>query len=150
MTDHSKLAEEYFLKGFNCTQSVAASFADELSMPPEQILRMSAGFGAGFGRLREVCGTFSGIVFVISTLYGNTDPKGKSAFYAEIQSLAAEFKERNGVDTIVCRELLGLDGRDTSPIAQKRTAEYYRKRPCLSLIKTAAKITEEYILSHQK
>lgn len=148
MTDHSRLAEEYFLKGYNCTQSVAAAFADELSMPSEQIIRMSAGFGAGFGRMREVCGTFSGIVFVISSLYGNDTPEGKSAFYAEIQGLAAEFKQRCGTDSIVCRELLGSVGKDTSPHAQARTADYYKKRPCLRLVSTAAKIAEDYISSH--
>lgn len=148
MTDHSRLAEEYFLKGYNCTQSVAVAFADELCIPEPQLLRMSAGFGGGFGRMREVCGAFSGIVLVISSLYGNDDPKNKSAFYAEIQELAADFKKRCETDSIVCRELLGLPGRDTSPNAQARTTEYYKKRPCLSLVKAAASIAEDYICSH--
>lgn len=148
MINHGEIAEGYFMKGYNCTQSVVAAFCEEMGLTEEEALKMSAGFGGGFSRLREVCGTFSGVVMVISALYGNTDPKGKSAFYAEIQSLAEEFKERNGKDTIVCRSLLGLEGKDTAPTASERTADYYKRRPCKELVRLAAEITEEYIQSH--
>lgn len=155
--EKGSLAEAFFMKGFNCSQSVVAAFAQELGLSQEQAVKMSAGFGAGFGRMREVCGAFSGIVFVISTLYGNTDPEGKSAFYKEIQDLAKIYREENGGNSIVCRELLGLKKADGSNcvgntteswVAEKRTADYYQKRPCPKLVKLAAEITQSYIESH--
>lgn len=106
---------------------------------------MSAGFGAGFGRMREVCGAFSGIVFVISALFGNTEPEGKSAFYKEIQDLARRYRERNGGNSIVCRELLGLKKAEGTWVAEKRTDDYYKKRPCPKLVRLAAEIAREYI-----
>ena len=155
--EKGSLAEAFFMKGFNCSQSVVAAFAQELGLSQEQAVKMSAGFGAGFGRMREVCGAFSGIVFVISTLYGNTDPAGKSAFYKEIQDLAQSYRERNGGNSIVCKELLGLKKADGSNcvgkateswVAEKRTADYYQKRPCPKLVRLAAEIAQEYIERH--
>lgn len=140
-----ELAHDYFMQGCNCSQSVTAAFAEEMGLTGEQALKMSAGFGAGFGRLREVCGAFSGLVLVIGSLYGNSDPGGKSAFYKEIQELAARYRERNGGGSIVCRELLGLARAEGSPVAEERTESYYRKRPCPELVRLAAEITEEYI-----
>ena len=138
-------AHALFLQGFNCSQSVVAAFADELGMSQEQALKLAAGFGGGFGRMREVCGAFSGIVIVISSLYGNSDPAGKSDFYREIQKLAARYREENGGNSIVCRELLGLEKAEGTHVAAKRTEEYNKKRPCPELVRLAAEITEEYI-----
>ncbi len=148
MKKHGDIAEEYFMQGYNCSQSVAAAFADELNMDVETIIKMSAGYGAGVGRMREVCGAFLGLVFVASSLYGNTDPKKKSEFYAQIQELAGSYKEQNGGNSIVCKELLGLSKPENSPVASERTEEYYKKRPCPKLVNLAADIMEDYISKH--
>ena len=101
------------------------------------------------GRLREVCGAVSGMFFVAGALYGYDDPKdfqAKKEHYARIQELAAKFREKNG--SIICRVLLGIDGRDHSPVPSQRTEEYYKKRPCVEMIATAAQLMEEYIQEH--
>ena len=82
MSIHGDRAYAAFMQGFNCAQSVAVAFAPELGMSEEQVLRLASGFGAGVGRLREVCGAFGGVVLVLGALYGNTDPAGKTATYA--------------------------------------------------------------------
>ncbi len=89
------LAYENFLKGYNCTQAVTAAFAEELGLDEKTAARLSGGFGGGMGRLREVCGTFSGIVMVLSALYGYSEPKdltAKKELYAKIQALAEQFR----------------------------------------------------------
>lgn len=68
-------AKEYFLQGYNCSQSVAMAFSDLIGMDEAQIARAVCGFGGGIGRMREVCGTISGATFVLSMLYGYSDPK---------------------------------------------------------------------------
>ena len=65
-------------------------------MTEKQALQISAGFGGGFGRMREVCGAFSGITLVLGALYGSDDPAKKTALYTDVQALAAEYKARNG------------------------------------------------------
>lgn len=99
--------------------------------------------------MREVCGSVSGMFFVAGALYGYDGPKdvhGKQEHYARIQELAAKFKEQHG--SIVCKELLGLEGKDARPIPSERTKEYYRKRPCPKIAASAAGIMEEYINGH--
>lgn len=148
MSDKTKgdIAYENFLKGYNCTQAVAVTFAGELGLDEETAARLSCGFGGGMGRMREVCGTFSGIVMVLSQLYGYSDPKDtatKKELYEKIRALAERFRQDNG--SIICRELLGLDRAEESAEPAARTPEYYKKRPCPELCRYAANILDEFI-----
>lgn len=142
-------AYELFLSGYNCTQAVVGAFADVISMDFDTAVRFSSGFGGGMGRLREVCGTFSGAVIVVNALYGYSDPKNvqaKAELYSRIQELAAQFRRDNG--SIICKELLGLSRPEGSPIPEARTDEYYKKRPCSELCRYSANMLEEYIREH--
>lgn len=149
MSQYGERAEALFYQGYNCSQSVATVFAGEMGLTEEQVLRMSAGFGAGMGRLREVCGAFSGMVFAFSTIYATGRPEDKSRLYAEVQALAAQYRTRAG-GSIVCRELLGLSRAEGSPLASERTADYYRKRPCPKLIHLAADLLSDYLDTHPR
>lgn len=145
--DRGIKAAELFLQDYNCAQSVAMAFADILGLDEAFCARAVSGFGGGMGRLREVCGAVSGIVFVISLLYGYDDPKdneGKKELYALVQQLAEEFKAENG--SIVCRELLNDPPTDPNP--SPRTAEYYRQRPCARMVLTAGQILDRHIAAH--
>ncbi len=98
------------------------------------------------GRLREVCGSVSGMFMVAGLLYGYDGPETgapKAELYARIQELASRFEAKNG--SIVCREILGLGVGHDSPAPEARTPEYYRKRPCPEIIGDAAEILDEYI-----
>lgn len=48
-------AKQYFLEGYNCTQSVVLAFADIIPIEKEVLLKTVSAFGGGMGRLREVC-----------------------------------------------------------------------------------------------
>lgn len=135
-----ELAKSYFMKGYNCSQSVAMAFSEEMKMDIEQVRRLTIGFGGGMGRMREVCGAVSGMTFVISALYDEE----KGDIYKRVQHVAGKFSEENG--SFVCRELLGLDikGAD-DPAPEKRTKQYYKKRPCAELVELAGNILEEYL-----
>lgn len=136
-------AESLFKSGYNCSQAVAAAFAEETGLDKELIAQLTTGFGGGIGRMREVCGTVSGMAFVISALY----KEDKASIYARVQEVAEEFRRENG--SIICRELLGLSikGAD-SPVPEPRTNTYYKKRPCAELVGMAADILERYITAH--
>ncbi len=133
-------AKELFLKGNNCAQAVLMSFADKIDMPEEQLKNISAGFGGGIGRLREVCGTFSGLVMALGLISG--DKVDKAALYAQIQRLSEKFKQDNG--SIICRDLLGMRKNEKSaPTPSERTENYYKSRPCADLVKYAAELLEQ-------
>lgn len=139
-------AYDLFLQGYNCAQSVVGAFAEEMGLPPETAMHLASGFGGGIGRLRETCGTVSGMVLVAGMLRGYGTPETgtrKTQTYAMVQELCARFRAANG--TIVCRELLGLDAPEGTPQAEERTPEYYQKRPCPRLAAEAADILAAYL-----
>ncbi len=145
--DHSELAVENFMKGYNCSQSVVVSFCDVTGLTPEFAARMSSSFGGGMGRMREVCGAVSGMLLVAGLLYGYATPgddASKKAHYALVQELAGKFRERE--NSIVCREILKNPPSDPNPTP--RTAEFYKKRPCARLVALAAGILDDYIAGH--
>ncbi|MEG2931372.1 MAG: C-GCAxxG-C-C family protein [Ruthenibacterium sp.] len=136
--------EALFREGCNCCQSVAGAFCDEIGLPRESVLRLASGFGGGFGRLREVCGAFSGATLVAGMLRGYSDPAAdaeKTATYAMIQRMAEQFKEQNG--SLICRELLCLTQAEGTPQAEGRSEAYYQKRPCAQICRVAAEILAE-------
>ncbi len=139
-------AKELFESGCNCCQAVFLAFLDETNLSEEDAMRLSAGFGGGIGRMREVCGAVSGMTMVLSDKFASTDPNDhakKKDLYALIQKAAGEFREENG--SIICRELLGLSEKTSAPEPEKRTKEYYKKRPCAELVYCAAQIAEKII-----
>ena len=145
MNKHETLACKYFTDGYNCAQSVFAAFAEEMGMDEKTALRMSSAFGGGMGRLREVCGAVSGMFMVLGTLYGYDEAKNDAAkkeLYTRVQSMAAQFREEYG--SIICRELLGTDGAE-KPTPTPRNPEFYKKRPCLAFVISAARIVSEFI-----
>ena len=144
MGNKPECAVKLFKEGYNCSQAVLGAFCDELGLDLATALKLSSSFGGGMGRLREVCGAVSSIFMVAGLKYGYDDPKDmalKQKHYELIQLLSQKFKEENG--SIICRELLGLDIQHDRPEPEARTKEYYKKRPCVELVKCAAEIMDE-------
>ena len=173
-------AVRLFKEGYNCSQAVFGAYADKYGLAPELAFRISASFGGGIGRMREVCGAASGMFLVAGLETGATvgrDAAGKKANYDMVQALAAEYRKKNG--SIICKELLGLVPRpsgqatkkgeteerdaadakhtgdlqaaqftDTTP--EKRTEEYYKKRPCIQLIRQACEILDEVLFENRE
>ena len=146
--DHSTLAAELFLSGYNCAQAVVVAFSDVTGLERDFAAKFSSSFGGGMGRMREVCGAVSGMLMVAGLLYGYTDPGegdcNKKAHYALVQELASKFREEVG--SIVCREILKNPPSDPNPTP--RTAEFYAQRPCARMVMLAAKILDDYIAEH--
>ena len=136
-------AEEYFKSGYNCAQAIVMAFADVIGGDTQAYLRLSSSFGGGIGRLREVCGAFSGSCIVAGLLRGYDNENGvdKGSHYALIQRLALKNKLQNG--SIICKELLGATVNLSSADPSVRTAEYVKKRPCAELCRIAADILAE-------
>ena len=144
MGDRANRAYELFKQGYNCSQAVFMAFCDKYGIDEENAAVLASSFGGGMGRMREVCGAFSGMLLVNSMETGSADAsdyEAKKANYASVQALAARFKEENG--SLICRELLGLINQQESAAPEKRTEQYYQKRPCAEIVRAAAEILEE-------
>ena len=139
-------AMQSFLDGYNCAQCMILAFEDMLTIDLDTALKIASPFGGGMGRLREVCGSVSGMFMVLGFIKGYNEPgdyEGKKELYEHIQELARRYEAANG--SIICRELLGLSVQRENAAPEKRTAEYYAKRPCAEKIGSAAEILETYL-----
>ena len=139
-------AMQSFLDGYNCSQCMMLAFEDYLTIDIDTALKIASPFGGGMGRLREVCGSVSGMFLVLGFIKGYNEPgdyEGKKELYEHIQELARRYEEANG--SIICRDLLGLSVQKEDAAPEQRTAEYYKKRPCAAKIGSAAEILENYL-----
>lgn len=89
-------------QGYNCAQSVCASFPDVMGMPEEDILRLSIGFGGGVGGCGEVCGVLSAMAMLEGMRTQGT-PADKRQAYGNTKRLRDTFAGEFG--SAVCREL---------------------------------------------
>lgn len=141
-------AEQLFRSGYNCCQSVFMAYSDLYQIDETFAATLSAPLGGGIGRLREVCGTVSGMALLAGLQYPAPDaaitPDAKAAktkVYTVVQELAEKFRLENGA--IVCRDLLGLAQQKDDPVPSDRTETYYKRRPCVEYVKIAARIVGE-------
>ena len=145
--NHVEKASKMFYDGYNCAQAVAVAFCDLTGLNEKTTAKMISTFGGGMGRLREVCGAVSGMLFVLGCLYGYdefTDDEAKKQTYQQVQELAKAFQAQNG--SVICREILKNPPTDPNPFP--RTEEYYATRPCVRMVATAAKLMDDFIAKH--
>ncbi len=142
MSQREEMAVQNFLDGCNCAQSVAMAYADILGLTREQAAMVSVGFGGGMGRLRSHCGAYSAAVMLCGALEGpdGAEKGHRPLTYARVQEVHRQFIERNG--TVSCAQLLGRAGVPENPTPEERTPEYYAKRPCASIIRSACRILD--------
>lgn len=141
--NHAEKARELFLAGCSCSQAVFGAFAGDLGLSQDTALRLASSFGGGMGGMRETCGAVTGMLMVAGLKWGYSEPGNlavKTAHYARVRSLVEAFKAEHS--TIVCRELLcHLGELKKDPSA--RTPEYYKVRPCVRFVETAARLLDE-------
>lgn len=133
------------MQGFNCCQAVVVTYADLYGYSEEEALKVSAGFGRGMGGLTLTCGAISALVILAGMENGATDAKdadAKLANFSRVRELVGKFKEIHG--STVCAELLKTKRSGGLYCeASEMTKEYYKKKPCINQVLTAAKIYEE-------
>lgn len=140
MAEPSEIALAHFEKGYSCSQAVLTAFAPALEISPEIALKIAAPFGAGMGRMGEVCGAVSGALMVIGLR--SFDDRGdiqtaRDETYQQVSHFAAQFKARHG--TLICRELIGVDLNDPLKLQQARDEKLF-ERLCPGFVGTAIEL----------
>jgi len=145
MDGKAKIAEDLFLQGYNCSQSVFSAFSEEIGLDLETALKIASSFDDGADRPNEICGAVWAMFMVAGLKFGYSGPKSieaKSEHCRLIHELAKKFKEQNG--SIVCKELLKLQEQKDSPASKEEPQGENQKDPCLELVKSATEIMEEH------
>ena len=125
------------MSGANCSQAVFGAFADEFGIDEETAKKLTLGLGGGVGRMREVCGTVTAASMILGMRHG----PDKARAYEKVQAFCARFKAEMG--SIVCRDLLAGTGASQGGAPEARTEGYYRKRPCVELVKFVVELLSE-------
>lgn len=145
MSDRVEAAVDTFREGFNCAQAVLATYGGEFGLARETALKAASAFGAGMGRLGEVCGAVTGALVVIGLKYGHTEAKDKETkegTYDRAREFADRFRSRHGA--LCCRELLGCDLATTEGMAKARQQGLFTEL-CPRFVRTAAEILEDVL-----
>ena len=141
----SELAVLKFKDGYNCSQSVLVTFAEELQLDRNVALKIANGFGGGMGRTQEVCGAVSGGIMVLGLLFGRGENEGKEKqefLYSKVQELINEFTKIES--TVNCKDLLSGCNLLTES-GQKQFKEKLLIDRCYSYVKLVCEIIKKMI-----
>ncbi|MFH1184857.1 MAG: C-GCAxxG-C-C family protein [Chloroflexota bacterium] len=148
MSSQTEFARQYHDRGFNCAQSVLATFSQDYGLSKEAALNISTGFGSGMGRLCEVCGALTGACMVIGLKHGRVVTDGTKyghnteATYGLVAEVSRRFKARN--KSIYCRDLIGHDLSIPEEREKGRQAGLF-STTCGRCIQDAVELVEEVV-----
>lgn len=94
---------------FNCCQSVACAFAQEVGVDVPTLFKAGEGFGLGMGCMEGTCGALSGAILLAGFKNSDGDldnPSTKADTYRLSKELLQKFEAKCG--STVCRELKGI------------------------------------------
>lgn len=128
---------------FNCAQSVFAACGPYEGLSEQMCLTVAGPFGAGMGRLGEVCGAVTGALMVLGMRRGQemaADPaQARGPLYTRVNAFATAFQQRNG--SLLCRELTGCDLRTAEGQAQFKALDLHH-RLCRKLVADAVELLD--------
>jgi C_GCAxxG_C_C family probable redox protein len=147
MNNKIEMAEQKFLSGFNCAQSVLFTFSDDIGIDKNAALKVSCGFGAGMGRKQEVCGAVTGGIIAIGAKYGRGEDDDISATnktYIKTRELMNKFQAKHG--TCNCLELL-----DGCNLMTENGQKYFKEndlknKVCKGCVGDVVQILEEILV----
>ena len=138
-------AVSYFQKGFNCSQSILASYCTEFGLNQSIALKLATGFGGGMGRLGKTCGAVSGALMVIGLKYGRDkieDNTLKEKTYTIVQKFINKFIKLN--KSISCNELLDCDISTLEGLNSAKEKNLFSTL-CPDFVRTSAEIIEKLL-----
>jgi C_GCAxxG_C_C family probable redox protein len=139
-----------FMSGFNCAQAVFSTYAEEFGMNKTDALKISTGFGAGMGRLQNVCGALTGAFMLIGCKHGRIqkdDAATTERAYTLVTEFSHQFSTRYGNSS--CKELLECDLKTTE--GQKYFRENnLKEQKCACYVRDAATMVEELLIQEKR
>ena len=142
MSNKTEKALMVFGSGFNCAQAVISVFCEDYSLNQCTAAKLACGLGGGF-RSGDICGAVSGAILVIGLKHGQgvvDDVVSKKLCYAKTEEFLKAYKNDN--NSIVCRELLGIDISTEEGRKQAQDQNLFRVK-CDKLVESAISLLEE-------
>ncbi|HPD55894.1 MAG TPA: C-GCAxxG-C-C family protein [Smithellaceae bacterium] len=141
----SEKAAGYMKIGYNCSQAIVKTYAAEVGLNENEIVKMASVLGGGIGRTGHVCGAVSGAALIIGAKFGSTDNtklESKYKVYQKGRELLERFAAEN--KSILCSEILGYDINTKEGLKQARQAGVFTQK-CPGFVASAARILESLL-----
>jgi C_GCAxxG_C_C family probable redox protein len=143
--DNIERAVACFKEGFNCSQSVIATYGPEFGLDRRSAADVALAFGGGIAHTGQTCGAATGALMVIGLAVARKGlplPEAKKKAYALGGEFLARFRALLG--STDCLTLIGC--RLDTPEGMKQAVEKGLFRTvCPKLIRAAAEILEELL-----
>jgi C_GCAxxG_C_C family probable redox protein len=143
MSSVGKKAMKHFDSDYNCTQSVLRAVLEHKGLFLEEFPYLAAGLGGGISHEGNVCGAVTGAILSIGMITSQLalDVKGhKERTYKHSEKFIAKFKEE--FDSIICRELTGLDVSNPDDIQRGRETGIFQEK-CTKFVERASLLVLE-------
>jgi C_GCAxxG_C_C family probable redox protein len=108
--ERSEKAVDLFSNGWNCNQSVLASWSPDFGVTEEMSFKIGLSYGGGMGRMGKTCGAVTGAYTAIGLWAAgqtNDKPAQKKLAAQKVQEFNKLFIDTFG--KLECRDLLGYD-----------------------------------------
>ena len=135
-------ATELFSRGWTCSQSIMAVYADDVGLDCDTAMILGRGFSGGISRLGRTCGVVSAAVMVLS-FQGLDEPdeaRDRARVYTAVNEFVKRFEERCGA--MDCKDLLGANISTKDGYQEAQDKKLF-KTICPGFVGAAAEILEE-------
>jgi C_GCAxxG_C_C family probable redox protein len=102
---------ECFVGGYNCCQSILATYGDLYGLERETALKLGSGMGGGVGHTGELCGFVSAACLLLGLKYGSDAANAKLKMNPICLEFCDEFKAKYG--SVNCIDIIKRDIRTT-------------------------------------
>ena len=143
--DKVDFAVSSFKEGFNCSQSVLATYSRLNGLNREVALKIAQAFGGGMARMGRTCGAVTGAFMVIGLKHGKVkaeDEEAKEKTYEIVREFVKRFKSLNG--SIICKDLLGYD-LDTPEGREQVEEKQICETLCPKFVQNSVEILEKFL-----
>ena len=99
----NRIEKAVYLKnnGYNCCQAVCSAYSDLVNVSDEDLMKISSGFGLGFGCMEATCGALVGANIILGLLNKTNGPTMKMS-----KNLLNGFNDLCGAT--ICGDLKGV------------------------------------------
>lgn len=142
---HGKLARETFKNGYNCAQSVLATFGPALGIERDASLKMASGLGSGGNYNGKICGAVMGAFIVLGLKYGSSkafDKETRDALKLKLDTFSDLFRKKHG--SIICNDLLHADISNPIELQKLRDNNVF-ETVCPKLVEDAADLIDMFL-----
>lgn len=130
----AETAKEYFMKEYNCAQSVLRAILENEGLMFDEATFLAAGFGAGMGYQCSNCGALSGGVMALGILCKKKDlsiREHAKLTYKLASKLIEKFEAE--FDTRICDELIEVDMKNPEELQRARDENIFYTK-CVDFI----------------